>query len=269
MGRAFEFRKARKLKRWSTMAKTFTRIGKDIVVAVKAGGTNPESNSRLRAIIQNAKSANMPKDNILRAIKNASEKNTDNYKEIIGDIDAVSIVTPTNCHFEIAKYFLSNKKHVLIEKPMTQTVLEAKKLLKIATSNKIVLQAGHLERFNPVMKKLSKDIKDPLFIEIHRLAKFNPRSTDVNVIFDLMIHDIDIVTSLIKRKIKHISAFGKKIITNSTDIANVRIEFTGGAVANLTASRISQKNERKVRIFEKDRYYSDGSNAVFMLKKNK
>ena len=183
-------------------------------------------------------------------------KITDNYKEIISDIDAVSIVTPTNCHFEIAKYFLSNKKHVLIEKPMTQTVLESKKLLKIATSNKIVLQAGHLERFNPVMKKLSKDIKDPLFIEVHRLAKFNPRSTDVNVIFDLMIHDIDIVTSLIKRKIKHISAFGKKIITNSTDIANVRIEFSGGAVANLTASRISQKNERKVRIFEKDRYYS-------------
>ena len=106
------------------------------------------------------------------------------------------------------------------------------------------------------MKKLSQDVKNPVFIEVHRLAKFNPRSTDVNVIFDLMIHDIDIVTSLIKDKIKKISAFGKKIITDSTDIANVRIEFVGGAVANLTASRISQKNERKVRIFEKDKYYS-------------
>ena len=106
------------------------------------------------------------------------------------------------------------------------------------------------------MTKLSEDIKNPMFIEVHRLAKFNPRSTDVNVIFDLMIHDIDIVTSLIKKKIKNISAFGKKIITNSTDIANVRLEFIGGAVANLTASRISQKNERKVRIFEKDKYYS-------------
>ena len=183
-------------------------------------------------------------------------KLTTNYKEIHQDIDAVSIVTPTNCHYEIARYFLSHKKHVLIEKPMTQTVLEASKLIALAKKHKVVLQAGHLERFNPVMSKLSDDIKSPVFIEVHRLAKFNPRSTDVNVIFDLMIHDIDIVTTLIKKKIKSISAFGKRIITKSTDIANVRLEFVGGAVANLTASRISQKNERKVRIFEKDKYYS-------------
>ena len=181
---------------------------------------------------------------------------TDDYKDILNDIDAVSIVTPTVSHYEIAKYFLSNKKHVLIEKPMTQTVSQAEKLLLLAKKNRVVLQAGHLERFNPVMKKLSQDVKNPVFIEVHRLAKFNPRSTDVNVIFDLMIHDIDIVTSLIKSKIKKISAFGKKIITNSTDIANVRIEFVGGEVANLTASRISQKNERKVRIFQRDKYYS-------------
>ena len=181
---------------------------------------------------------------------------TDDYKDILNDIDAVSIVTPTVSHYEIAKYFLSNKKHVLIEKPMTQTVSQAEKLLLLAKKNRVVLQAGHLERFNPVMKKLSQDVKNPVFIEVHRLAKFNPRSTDVNVIFDLMIHDIDIVTSLIKSKIKKISAFGKKIITNSIDIANVRIEFVGGEVANLTASRISQKNERKVRIFQRDKYYS-------------
>ena len=189
--------------------------------------------------------------NLIRNIKI-----TDDYREIYKDIDAVSIVTPTNCHYEIAKYFLSHKKHVLIEKPMTQTVQEASKLISMAKKHKIVLQAGHLERFNPVMSKLSSDIKNPVFIEVHRLAKFNPRSTDVNVIFDLMIHDIDIVTTLIKKKIKNVSAFGKKIITKSTDIANVRLEFIGGAVANLTASRISQKNERKVRIFEKDKYYS-------------
>jgi len=181
---------------------------------------------------------------------------TDDYKGILNDVDAVSIVTPTISHYEIAKYFLSNKKHVLIEKPMTQTVSQAEKLLLLAKKNRVILQAGHLERFNPVMKKLSQDVKNPVFIEVHRLSKFNPRSTDVNVIFDLMIHDIDIVTSLIKNKIKKISAFGKKIITNSTDIANDRIEFIGGAVANLTASRISQKNERKVRIFQKDKYYS-------------
>ncbi len=183
-------------------------------------------------------------------------KITDNYRDIADDVDAVSIVTPTSSHYEIAKFFLAEKKHVLIEKPMTQTVQQANKLLSLSKKNKVVLQVGHLERFNPVMKKLSQDIKNPLFIEVHRLAKFNPRSTDVNVIFDLMIHDIDIVTSLIKKKVKKISAFGKKIITNSTDIANVRLEFNGGSVANLTASRISQKNERKVRIFEKEKYYS-------------
>ena len=194
------------------------------------------------------------KNKNLNIVKNVAI--TDDYKDVVNDIDAVSIVTPTVSHYEIAKYFLSNKKHVLIEKPMTQTVLQAERLLLLAQKNNVILQAGHLERFNPVMKKLSQDVKNPVFIEVHRLAKFNPRSTDVNVIFDLMIHDIDIVTSLIKDKIKKISAFGKKIITDSTDIANVRIEFVGGAVANLTASRISQKNERKVRIFEKDKYYS-------------
>ena len=194
------------------------------------------------------------KNKNLNIVKNVAI--TDDYKNVVNDIDAVSIVTPTSSHYDIAKYFLSNKKHVLIEKPMTQTVLQAERLLLLAQKNNVILQAGHLERFNPVMKKLSRDVKNPVFIEVHRLAKFNPRSTDVNVIFDLMIHDIDIVTSLIKDKIKKISAFGKKIITDSTDIANVRIEFVGGAVANLTASRISQKNERKVRIFEKDKYYS-------------
>jgi len=185
-----------------------------------------------------------------------SIQKSSNYKEILNDIDAISLVTPTKMHFKIAKFFLENKKHVLIEKPMTETVAQAKKLVDLAKKNKVILQVGHLERFNPVMKRLAKEISDPLFIEVHRLAKFNPRSTDVNVIFDLMIHDIDIVTTLIKKNIKNVSAFGKKIITTSTDIANVRLEFSGGSVANLTASRISQKNERKIRVFEKDKYYS-------------
>ena len=185
-----------------------------------------------------------------------SIQKSSNYKEILDDIDAVSLVTPTKMHFKIAKFFLENKKHVLIEKPMTETVAQATKLVDLAKKNKVILQVGHLERFNPVMKRLTKEISSPLFIEVHRLAKFNPRSTDVNVIFDLMIHDIDIVTTLMKKKIKNVSAFGRKIITKSTDIANVRLEFFDGAVANLTASRISQKNERKIRVFEKDKYYS-------------
>ncbi len=179
-----------------------------------------------------------------------------NYKEIVDDVDAVSIVTPTVNHYEIAHYFIERYKHVLIEKPMTQTVNEAKKLINLAKKYKKIIQIGHLERFNPVIRKVSNLIKNPLFIEVHRLAQFNPRSTDVNVVYDLMIHDIDITTSLVSSKIKKISSFGKSIITNKIDIANARLEFFNGTIANLTASRISQKNERKIRIFEKDKYLS-------------
>ena len=139
---------------------------------------------------------------------------------------------------------------------MTETLYQAKKLNNLIDKKKTIMQIGHLERFNPVMERLKNEINNPMFIEVHRLAEFNPRSTDVNVIFDLMIHDIDIILTLIKSPIKKISVFGKKIITNTTDIANVRIEFTNSAVANLTASRISAKSERKIRIFEKNKYYS-------------
>ena len=199
----------------------------------------------------------------LKSLKIADIVKIKDYKRIINDIDAVSIVTPTKLHYKIAKYFLTNKKHVLIEKPMTERISEAKKLIDIAKKNHVILQVGHLERFNPVMKKLQTEIKKPVFIEVHRLSKFNIRSTDVNVVFDLMIHDIDIVSTLVNKKIKNIVAFGKKIITNSIDIANVRIEFHGGTIANLTASRISQKNERKIRIFEQERYHSvDFMNSV-------
>jgi len=189
-------------------------------------------------------------------IKSSRIKKGKNYREIVNDIDAVSIITPTKSHFNIAKFFLMNKKHVLLEKPMTENISQATKLIRIAKKNKVILQIGHLERFNPVMAKLDKDIKSPVFIEGHRLSEFNSRSTDINVIFDLMIHDIDIISSIVKSKIKKISAFGKKIITSSTDIANARLEFKNGCVANLTASRISQKNERKIRIFEKNKYWS-------------
>lgn len=179
-----------------------------------------------------------------------------NYKKILDDIDAVSVITPTKSHYQIAKFFLLNKKHVLLEKPMTENTMQANELIKIAKNNKVILQVGHVERFNPVMKKLNTDIKSVIFIEGHRLSEFNPRSTDINVIFDLMIHDIDIIANIVNSKIKKITAFGKKIITNSIDIANARLEFVNGCIANLTASRISQKNERKIRIFEKNKYWS-------------
>ena len=197
-------------------------------------------------------------DKNIKNIKNYKDKYnvSTNYKEIVNDVDAVSIVTPTVNHYEIARYFIEKNKHVLIEKPMTQTVSEAKKLINLAKKHKKIIQIGHLERFNPVIRKVSSLIKNPLFIEVHRLAQFNPRSTDVNVVYDLMIHDIDITTSLVPSKIKKISSFGKSIITNKIDIANARLEFFNGTIANLTASRISQKSERKIRIFEKDKYLS-------------
>ena len=197
-------------------------------------------------------------DKNIKNLKNYKDKYnvSTNYKEIVNDVDAVSIVTPTVNHYEIARYFIEKNKHVLIEKPMTQTVSEAKKLINLAKKYKKTIQIGHLERFNPVIRKVSSLIKNPLFIEVHRLAQFNPRSTDVNVVYDLMIHDIDITTSLVPSKIKKISSFGKSIITNKIDIANARLEFFNGTIANLTASRISQKSERKIRIFEKDKYLS-------------
>ena len=193
------------------------------------------------------------------------------FKDIIGRVDAVSIVTPTITHFPIAKFFLENKVHVLLEKPMTESVSEARKLNAIAKKSRCILQIGHLEQFNPAISKLKSQLKTPEFIEVHRLCKFNPRAIDVDVVLDLMIHDIDIVLSLIDKDIKKISVSGKKVITNLIDIANVRIEFKDNVVANLTASRISTKNERKMRIFLKNAYYSVDfiNNELKRLIKNK
>ncbi len=204
--------------------------------------------AKVAAVVDiNAKNMDAINNNIIKA---------NNYKDILNEVDAVSIVTPTTTHFKIAEFFLSNKKSVLLEKPMTETTAQARKLNDLADKNKCILQIGHLEQFNPAIKKLKSDFKNPQFIEVHRLCKFNPRANDVDVVLDLMIHDIDIVLSIINKKIKKISVSGKKIITNLTDIANVRIEFDKNIVANLTASRISVKNERKMRIFSKNAYYS-------------
>jgi predicted dehydrogenase len=178
------------------------------------------------------------------------------YQDIVDHVDAVSIVTPTSSHFKIAKYFLEKKIHVLLEKPMTETVAQAKKLNDIAKKNNCILQIGHLEQFNPAIRKIRKSNCKPQFIEVHRLCQFNPRANDVDVVLDLMIHDIDIVLSLIDKPIKNIEVSGKKILTKLTDIANVRIKFEDNVVANLTASRISTKNERKMRIFSDSSYYS-------------
>ncbi len=178
------------------------------------------------------------------------------YHDLIGKVEAVSIVVPTQKHYEVAKVFLENKIHVLLEKPITSTVAEAEELVKIAEQNKCVFQIGHLERFNTAVLALENELKQPLFIESNRIAPFNPRGADVNVVLDLMIHDIDIILDFANSPVKHIDANGVAVISKEIDIANARITFENGCVANVTASRVSMKSERIMRIFQHDAYIS-------------
>lgn len=177
-----------------------------------------------------------------------------NYQELAGRVDAVSIVVPTPQHFEVAKFFLENGIHVLIEKPITTTIEEAEKLIEIAKANNAMIQVGHLERFNNAIKALDNYLSSPRFIESIRLAPFKLRGSDVNVVLDVMIHDIDIIQSVVKSDIRNISASGASILTPYIDIINARIEFENGCVANVTASRVSLKTERTLRIFQHDCY---------------
>jgi len=178
------------------------------------------------------------------------------YCDIASEVDAVSIASPTTSHHEIANYFLSSGKHVFVEKPMASTVEEADDLIRLAERNERVLQIGHVERFNPAIKALTKLLHDPGFIECHRLCRYNPRGCDVGVVLDLMIHDIDIILALVNDRIKSISAVGVNVLSDSEDIASARIEFEKGCIANLTASRVSFDNMRKIRIFQRDAYIS-------------
>lgn len=191
------------------------------------------------------------------AIKVAEDmqiKSFSTINELIDSVDVVDIVTPTISHFECASKALKKKKHVFIEKPVVATVDEANKLIELAKESGVKVQVGHVERFNPAFIAAKPYINDPLFVEIHRLALFNPRGTDVPVVLDLMVHDIDIILDIIKSPIKSIKASGVAIVNQTPDITSARIEFENGAVANLTASRISLKNMRKHRIFQKDAY---------------
>ncbi len=189
--------------------------------------------------------------------------------ELIRSVDAVSIATITGAHHEVAKTCLENNLHVFIEKPITAEIHQAEELVKIAKEKNLNLQVGHIERFNPALISLEKYLIKPMFIQTDRLAQFNPRGTDVAVVLDLMIHDIDIILSLIKSEVKEIQASGVAVVSNSIDIANARIEFENGAVANVTASRISQKKMRKMRIFQRDNYialdFITGVSEVYRL----
>ena len=177
-------------------------------------------------------------------------------EELIEACDVIDIVTPTLYHFENAEKAIKRSRHVFIEKPLTHTIAEGKTLIRLASEANIKVQVGHVERFNPAFLSARHLLDDPMFIETHRLAQFNPRGTDVSVVLDLMIHDIDIVLSLVKANIRRISASGVAVVSDTPDIANARIEFDNGAVANLTASRISLKNMRKSRFFRRDAYIS-------------
>jgi len=176
--------------------------------------------------------------------------------ELIDAVDVVDIVTPTLSHFNCAKEAVIKGKHIFIEKPITNSVSEAEEIRTLVSQEKVKGQVGHVERFNPAFTAVKEMIKTPMFIEAHRLAEFNPRGTDVPVVLDLMIHDLDIILSVVNSKVKTIHASGVSVISETPDIANARIEFENGCVANLTASRISMKNMRKSRFFQKDAYIS-------------
>jgi predicted dehydrogenase len=185
------------------------------------------------------------------------------YDDLLDQVDSIVIVTPTLSHFDCASRALRKSKNVFVEKPMTETVEEAKALIDLAHEAGVIAQVGHVERFNPAFQAALPYFNNPMFIESHRLAQFNPRGTDVSVVLDLMIHDLDAILSVVKSGIKRISASGVAVVSETPDIANARIEFDNGCVANLTASRISLKNMRKSRFFQKDAYIS-----VDFLEKN-
>ncbi|HWP82096.1 MAG TPA: Gfo/Idh/MocA family oxidoreductase [Bacteroidota bacterium] len=207
-----------------------------------------------------------------RAASVASEHGAKAYDDrsvLLEEVDAVSIATTTKNHFEVAQEALERGVHVLIEKPITETPEEAKTLIRLADAKKLKIQVGHVERFNPAILALEAYDLKPLFIESHRLAQFNPRGTDVAVVLDLMIHDIDLILSLVQSPVERIDANGVAVVSDSVDIANARLQFANGCVANVTASRISQNKMRKMRLFQHNAYisidFSQGLAEVFRL----
>ena len=180
----------------------------------------------------------------------------DTIDKLIAAVEVVDIVTPTLSHYECAMKAIAAKRHIFIEKPITNTMEEAEQIYRLLEANHLKGQVGHVERFNPAFVAAKPAIKNPMFIEVHRLAEFNPRGTDVSVVLDLMIHDIDVLLSVVHSPVKQVEASGVAVISKSPDITNARIEFENGCVANLTASRISMKNMRKSRFFQRDAYIS-------------
>ncbi len=208
----------------------------------------------------------------VRAGKAAAEHGVPVFPSVgalLAEVDAVTIATPTSTHFAVAREVLEAGKHLMVEKPITNTVEEAEILCQMARERGLILQVGHIERFNPAILALEPYDIRPMFIESHRLAQFNPRGTDVAVVLDLMIHDIDLILSFVRSPVKSVEANGVAVVSDTVDIANARIQFVNGCVANVTASRISQRKMRKMRLFQPNRYisidFSDGVAEVFRL----
>jgi predicted dehydrogenase len=178
------------------------------------------------------------------------------YRELLPRVDAVSIVVPTTLHHRVARDAMQQGRHVLLEKPITETVEQAEELVKLAEAKRLKLQVGHIERFNPAVRAAAGEVQDPMFIECTRISPFGGRNTDVPVVLDLMIHDIDIILTLVRSELERVSAIGCSLLSQREDIANARLEFANGCVANITASRISAKKERKVRFFQRNAYIS-------------
>lgn len=196
------------------------------------------------------------RNNLDEASEGYSIQKFDDFRDMSGFVDTVMVSTPTTDHFNISKFFLENGKNILVEKPFTVTLEEADELLSIAKEKGLDIGVGHLERFNPAVEYINKLVKKPLFIEIQRLGSFSPRSLDVDVIMDLMIHDLDIILQWDNSGIEKIDAAGIPVVSKKIDIANVRLQFASGLVANVTSSRVSQKKTRKLRIFQKNGYFS-------------
>lgn len=195
-------------------------------------------------------------ENALKVAAEFGYTKFDSMEALIAAVDVVDIVTPTLQHFDCAKLAIEAGKHIFIEKPIANTVEEAQAIIALANKHGVKGQVGHVERFNPAFTAVKDKIKNPMFIETHRLAEFNPRGTDVPVVLDLMIHDIDAILSVVRSKVKSVNASSVAVISDSPDITNARIEFENGCVANITSSRISMKNMRKSRFFQKDAYIS-------------
>ncbi len=224
-------------------------------------GTGVMGSNHLRVInkineIELTSAVDINEDNLDNNTKNFKVIKENDYRNIVDFVDSVVISSPTETHYDIAKFFITKGKNVLIEKPITYTIEQADELIRLANDNNVVLAVGHIERFNPAVIYIKKLIKNPLFIEIQRLGRFSMRSLDIDVILDLMIHDLDIILQWDKSGVRDIRISGIPVISRKVDIANARLEFNSGLVANVTASRVSQKKTRKLRIFQKNKYFS-------------